>query len=385
MPRLSAPLLLCAGLSGLAGMVMLAMLAPLRAARQGGEGYQHGDWLINLAAGPVRRGPLGELILRGADLLGVAPMTLLSLLQLGLTGAALALMGRLVLDQRAPTPARARTLLLLATLPALAPAFWSANPEALFRKEIFALAALALAAALPRHRATPWLGGALMLAGMLGHEVNVLLLPAYLALRLHARPQHPPQHPPHRPPHRAPPEVLLLVAAGLGAGLFALAFSRADPAPICDALLARALPASLCDGAIGWLAIDPPEARRLLADRLHSAAGLRQIVVLAVLLGQYLWLMARLQPTTRTLREAALFLLPLLPLFFIAQDWGRWLVLWLSSHALFVLARRPAIAPISARMFWALFLFNLFWGQHIMLGAVDGGPLKTLLRSFGLV
>lgn len=362
------------------GLLLIAALSePLRSAFEGGDGYRQGDWLIHNAAhwvrlGGGRRGLIGDAILALADGLRVSPLWPLTLGQLALTGTVFWGMGRLFWVQRA---GEARALALLLASPALILGFWIADPSALFRKEVIGLTALLLAA-LGGNRA---IGGALLALGMFGHEVNVLLLPAYLALRQ------------NRLIPRLDAEAMLLGLIALAASAYTLAFMRTDPEPICAALIGRGLSPEICaeNSAIRWLALGRAEASAGLQKIISSSAGPAQIAVSLVMGAQYLFLLSRLQPLRRALTEAPLFLVPLLPLFVVAVDWGRWIVLWLTCYALFVLARRaktqplPPITPVSARVFWALMAVNLFWGQRHTIGAAEGGAVKMLLEALGVL
>lgn len=55
--------------------------------QSGGHAWLQGDWLINLAGGPVRRGPFGEALRVVADTTGLSPLVCPGHLAMSCSGA----------------------------------------------------------------------------------------------------------------------------------------------------------------------------------------------------------------------------------------------------------------------------------------------------------
>jgi hypothetical protein len=310
-----------------------------------GDAWKQGDWLVNLGAGPIRRGLFGALLLRAGDLTGVSPLAILFALQAGLI---VLLFGATALAfRRSPDPVTWSLLLVSAGFFAL---FWAGDPKGSMRKELIGMAAMSL---LLLVRLYPRAGaaliaasGGLMVLGAAGHEINVLLAPVWAAMLLAAAAD--------GGSARRPRVTLALVLVPVGAAMvYALAFPRlADHAPVCAALVARGIDASVCTGAIAWLEDDTAHAIARTMDEAFRrqdfpgflrATGLAMlpVIALAALHDRRRWLALAFVATA----------LPVLPLFPVAHDWGRWVDVHLVSFGFLLLAlaqsgrirlRRPA-------------------------------------------
>lgn len=291
----------------------------------GGHGWIQGDWLIGLAAGPVRRGPFGEVLLAFADATGASPLALVVAIQVLLIVALSALLIRLILIQPGPDMA------LAVLTPALFALAWAADPASGGRKEMFGLLALLLLALPGGGGGRLLLSAALLSAGALGHEVNVLLWPVWAAcLFLFPRPG---------TGHLRTGLMLATAAAAAAAGAYALAHpTLASAEALCTALTDRGLVrAQICGGAIDWMA-RPDNGPAKVAEALGKASHPYLLPFAAPL-----WLAPPLRllftrPVPRSVALAvAAAVLPLCALYPVALDWGRWLTLQTSALGLVAL------------------------------------------------
>ena len=80
-------------------------------------------------------------------------------------------------------------------------------------------------------------------------------------------------------------------------------------------------------------------------------------------------------------------MLPVLPLYLVAIDWGRWISLQMTSFALLMLALAIAgkvrlCRPVGDRAILVFFLFGLAWSPDLITGIRLGGLLKEFPASF---
>ena len=364
---------------------------------RGGTGFRQGDWLINMAGGPVRRGIGGEALLWLADRSGLSAASWAVGVALGLylplaavLWASLARLLRAGCDTGGNTGgggdggAWLRTVAALVFLPCFVLSYWALDPPGSLRKEVIGLCAMAVLLMVPlgwlRARVAGPLAVALMLCGAALHEVNALLVPAFGAVGWAAlRPDL------RRPAMRAAVAVAA-GALGLGAAgslLFAALHSQTDPAQVCAPLLERGLSDDLCGGAIGWLDKSRADAMADLQRRFQGKAGWTEPLTLALSLTQIGYFLTRFVQWRPLALIGAVLALPMLALGAMALDWGRWLALVIDPLLLVWIARalRGEItlrAAIPRRLFWALFVLNMLFPPHHAVGIRDGGLLRTL-------
>lgn len=230
----------------------------------GGDPWKQGDWLINNISGYVRRGIFGSGLIRVADSLHLSPVVASGLLVLLLLAALYAAIWRM--RHYAPDP---QVFLLIVASGGFLVLFWAANPTATPRKEIIAFTALAFAAigVVERRRLPILAGSALLTLGAVGHELTILLLPAFGLILAQRRDD---------PQLRRFLALTFAVVAALNLAVLAYTFlnSRvADPAQVCLPLLQRAVPPVVCSGAIDALSGSlAEEASRVMGQNI--AAGL---------------------------------------------------------------------------------------------------------------
>jgi hypothetical protein len=327
--------------------------------------WQQGDWLINRHLVEVRRSHIGSWILEVSDFLATSPLVVTFVLQAGLAAIALGLLLRLF--------AKARQPLILAPLvlsPGLFVIFWAVDGQGAFRKEIIAYMAVLLAlTALTGHRPLLLATSALILGlGVLGHEVNILLLPLFLGVLWMFR-------------MTQTPRAALWLAAGIAlctslpAFLYAFAHrSLEDVSPVCAPLLQRGLDPEICKGAITWLGMPAAETSALIARQYVTLPGMMTFALIyALILLPVLIVLRHLTRPKAMIFLALLSAAPFLPLYPIATDWGRWIslhafsMLIITMTALFsgyATVRRPP-AP---GLIMLLMVLSLLWAPTHMLG-----------------
>lgn len=370
-----------AALAGSGLCVALALSYLARDALAGGHHWNQADWLIHGLAGPVRRGPFGSLMLGLSDALGLSPVALVVALQAGLTLLLAGLVWWAVLRLRAPLHA------VLLLCPGMFFVFWGADTSTGMRKELIAWAAIALMLPLPALRPGVWRLGllwasaGLFVLGCFGHEANVLLGPLWAAVLWALGGA-------GRPAASLPPLALAAVGAGV-ALLYAWAHpSVPDAGALCAELLARGVPPGFCHGAIAWLARDMAENAAIVRAEAATAGRLGQFLLgYALALAPMIWLSLRHDRPGLLLAALALLALPLLPLYAVALDWGRWMALHLTGFGLLLLALslggrvRPqpggtaAVAGFSA--------LGLVWKMDPLGGVAPDGLLRMLARIAG--
>ncbi len=358
--------MVAAGLcAGLAALVLVGLGRDLAA---GGNPWKQGDWLISLAAGPLRRGALGSAILWLSDASGIGPAATVAAIQAALVVTLFALTLRAAW-RHLGHPAMA--LILLS--PGVFPLFWAGDPQGAGRKELIAFTAMALVAA-GQVAARPRLpvlalAAAVFLTAVLGHEGNALLAPAF-ALQLWLALRQAP----------APMALSLGLPAAVLAGsaaLMALALAHpsvADASALCAPLLQRGLPEWFCHyGAIGWMDKDAGFALAEVQKQasLPVLAGFATCYLLAAL--PVLVALGWFDHRRLLLALFALTGLACAPLFAVGADWGRWLDWHLTSFAFLamslLLAGRVALRPVArCGPALALLALGLIWSPAHMVG-----------------
>jgi hypothetical protein len=313
------------------------------------------DWLISYAAGFVRRGLSGELILFASGLSGLRANLLVFVVLFSLFTFFCVLFARLI---------RNRQITFWYFCLCISPGFvlfTFYDPFALGRKEILLFVAFSAWATILARRTYP---------GRLGHAVFAIVcvfltlmhelflffsfyfvLLAFLASRSADRNTR------WRSSLLIPCCSLLAV---LALNQFAVPF--ADPAE-CRRLIDLGAPASVCEGVLTYDAITTGDAlgRFVGQFRPNTVVGLVGLFPL-ILLPLHLFLAsnlsAREQPWRITGAVFALIVVSL-PLFVLGRDWGRWIsihvVLLTITCAVLLPHKRPRPSdPLPGRTSWAL-------------------------------
>ncbi len=282
----------------------------------GGNEWKQGDWLINNAAGLIRRGPFGSGIISISDVLGINLLLLVSVIQIALLAVLFIAYRLLITEIRNP-----KISLLFFASPAIFTVFWVADPQGSVRKELIVFAGVSIYAlgALRSNYVLLWLGVVLYCVSTLSHEAMTLFAPTLLAIvylcELHKD---------------SVTQFAITIATILCFSIFAFFFAISNPGTedinkICSALTDRGLDDSICSGAISWLSYDSAFAFERVISSLdaQSLGGFLISYVAALAPFSYLiWLSDR-RVTSGIL--LVLLALPFVPLYFFAVDWGRWM------------------------------------------------------------
>lgn len=325
--------------------------------RNDGHPWLQGDWLISLAAGPIRRGWFGEILLRTSDTLGLSPLSLVVALQAILLVAIFIGFARLLHLQRDST------MMLVMFTPGIFAILWTIDPISSLRKEMIGLAVLIWLALPGGNTGRLALSGAIMLVGGLAHEIMILLLPAWLIFLWLFQPQ----------TLRRPlgiTVVILVISLASAEAIYALRHaSLADSTPICDALTQRGLSGPvLCSGAIKWLS-DPTNGSAKVWQALHRSWTAWILPLAWCLAAAPLWRIWKTSTSRRPWTGGLILIAvaPILLLYPVGLDWGRWFSVQITVAATMMLglALRGDLSishQISARekTFWLC--SSLLWG-----------------------
>lgn len=292
----------------------------------GGRRWQQGDWLIHSLAGPVRRGILGTGLIYVSDTLAVNALAVTVAFQI-LVFTALMVVLFFIATAVMTHPSQIAALLL----PPFYPVMMVSRFDGMIYKDVLAVLGLAiLTLAVVRPGTARWtlpVGVITLILAFFAHEALIFFFPAaafliYLTGRSGA-------------------SVSLIAILGLAAAaafLFAVLYSRADPAAICAELLDRGLNRVLCEGPVDWLNASLGHAVSTTFEKAQVqhlfqffSVWLLSILVLCYLLGQQM---------RSGLILGALTLLPFLPLFVVAFDFGRWFSFSFTSLVFILLATR---------------------------------------------
>ncbi|MEM1340749.1 MAG: hypothetical protein AAGF68_00420 [Pseudomonadota bacterium] len=344
-----------------------------------GNVWKQGDWLINTLNTEIRRGPLGTFILRLSDLFNLDPVLAVLALQALLLFPLYALFARAALWPGLAVPA----LLLLAS-PALFVLFWANDLQANGRKELLGMLGilLALVARGDDRNSLLILSVPVMAIAFIGHEVNLLLLPLYAALLLVGS----------EPYRRGRVIAVVLVALAAGAAFFyAISHPRIEDLNlICAPLLERGVPERFCaEGAISWMERTSAQDRDMVLAR-NLPDGQPLIFILAYILAAlpFAYLISRSSAPGRWALIALATVLPFLPLYAVALDWGRWMALHAFSAAIILIAGLRfdwlrLARPIDWRILAVCVAVGLLWAQRQIIGIRWGGTVDRGLEVLG--
>jgi hypothetical protein len=351
------------GLTGLTLTFIFAFVIPLRYRIATFHTWQTGDWLIDYSAGFVRRGFFGAL-LAPLNLDGVQLIASVALAQFVLAGTLFAAVGFLFWRS-----SRSPAWIMLVLSPAFM-LFPLLDPDASARKELLGLVALAIVAvatSLSRTNLGALIAIPVFAVAAFSHEVNIVLVPAFLYLVLSQQGEI------RRQLTHVIVAVYGLIAIAAGASALIGSGDEQIVADICANWLNRGIPN--CEGALAALSQTPQEAQQFLFAELFPGywaylipAGLALLPLFAVRFLPKHWVVATVIVATAS------------PLFLIAWDYGRWIFLITAQLSLIALAinRRDKEVAIRVPLYAAL-AFILLWGvEHV------GQPLTPglLLRIF---
>lgn len=344
--------------SALAGAFFVQARRQFFVIREGTQPYLIGDWTISYSGGFVRRGFLGEalgLLAGNADTF----LTVLFVIQTALYALIFGVAIRWAINL--PDPARWVPLLLSPTF--LLFGFHDFGGS--HRKEIIVLAAIFLLAESVRTgrgvRTISLLAIPFMAVGVLSHEANALLVaPLVVLLRLAADRS------------RLSRNLADLTSlALLGVSILGLLLSLLFPgtveqqAIICQDLQNAGFTDEICEGSLSFVGNSLPDAvSYTLAFLPNNSLYLFTVVFSSVPFLLSPW-------ARRNQRLLLVATAPLLPLFVVGIDWGRWIMLGVTIATVLTVTGSSVDRETPKRMSTALLLlFTTSWyARHA------GGPL----------
>ena len=346
--------------------------------RDGGHRYLQGDWMINFADGPVRRGFSGEFILGLGEIAGVSPLVLLGLVQIAVLALVVGTLLQLAL---------ARGLTDGLTLALLSPAlvlFWVNDEYTAFRKELLGylvFVPLFLGRRGPVTSARLAITTLLLAVAVLFHEANaVFFAPLGLVfyLLLDRR--------------RALRWILIAGLITLAATAFSLIYMSVPGVEnMCQRLLDAGASPEICRGSMTWLDKDLGEVVAGGQELVAIWGGPRNFLLAAglavCLFGSVVWLLKGVGFD----REGGLVLCAgvasVLPMYFLGGDWGRWVSIQMFVMLFLLLAlsekrEAPTIGhavPVAAYL--GVLAFDLSVGVFHMVPTPMAGFAQTAVGA----
>lgn len=339
----------------------------------GGNSSNQGDWLINSTNVDVRRALSGDVFIFLADTLQIDLVGLVIATQMGML-LALLLCVRVLAREAGFSVA----MLLFASSGSFI-LFWMGDPQGANQKELLAFLGLALfAIGLLRQGAIAQIVGILLLTiSFFTHEAMLLFLPVVWGMVWLQR------------QGGAPWQLgaalgLAASATGVIALTYALNSVQLDTVePVCAPLRERGLPIHMCDGAVGWLDKDLAFALRHVAEHMAFPNVPLFVVAYIVSLAPIVYLSARLAPRSLVLFILVATVAPILPLYVIAVDWGRWISLHVFAVTLlFIVALRRNQLTVTREVRMPVVIgfvvLALVLTPNHLIGLVPGGPVGKI-------
>jgi hypothetical protein len=345
--------------------------------QNGGNDFKQGDWLINNAGGIVRRGHFGSLLLFVSDLLHITPLWLVCVIQTALLGVVYCLLRYVLAHPRLPS-----TFRLLYLSPALFPVFWVAQSGGSVRKEMIAFVGILAVAlgGLSRRPVLHWCGVTGFCLSVFAHEAMTVFVPTIIVTILlfgggNWRNLH------------VVGSIVVIVTFTVAWLTFLSGYTRISSVqPMCDALVQRGLTETICTGAIQWVRVESTDAMRAVFLQLTGGGAASFLLSYVCSVGPFLYLGWLAQRTAPVAIILVAFLTPLLPLYCVALDWGRWISLHLFSTTVvmvsitanypIVIARGPTFRQILAFVLICILIvpdhvFGVYWGGLLRRFGVD--------------
>jgi len=316
-------------------------------AASGGSAWATGDWLINYSAGFIRRGLTGEIIFfmspTGEFAVMIATVTQFVLI-------ATIQVAALLLFLRTP---RTPIWLMIVFSPAVG-LFGLLNPEALTRKEIIPIAAMALMAIIFRAKLAPWfytIPVLLLALGSFSHETSNFAVPAFLYLIFLEFKR-------HQISSKAFGILtsLIVIPAALGLGLTVLSPGTSDQVTeLCSFFTDRNLE-QMCGGPLSYLDSSLIDGMNEISLWFPNYLAYIPALVLATLP------MALLRPRRSIWVLLLVTYTFFIPLFLTGIDYGRWIFLATSLITFVLLAtcNQNQISSVDVPLYAAI-LFIALW------------------------
>jgi hypothetical protein len=301
----------------------VAVVVTIRAGLGRVDQWLLGDWLIDYSAGFTRRGLIGEAVRQLGDAFGLDRIIVTTLIQLSVLAALMAMVLALVVSHQ-----RGLTTLMLVASPAFV--LFLLNPLGTMRKEIvlwLVVAAVLVWSKSGRFSAAqtlPWVVAIAFPLLVLVHEA-LLFYGGFVAVLMWLLVA-----------EGTVAKTRALWAGAVGAVLTAVAGAVSllwpsrphSGADICATLTGGGYSDALCAGAIGFLDQDAALSLHRVVDAVATGNYLGVYIPVIILSSLPFFFVQFSRPLAYAL---GLSLAVTIPLFVVAIDWGRWIVVsvWL--------------------------------------------------------
>jgi hypothetical protein len=334
----------------------------------GSGDFSTADWLINYAGGFVRRGLFGELFLAVAPI-GAPGLWLLFAFRAGCYVPIL-----LYIVQFLHRSQYSWSSIVLACGPAALP-FIAWDPPGAFRKEILTFVVLVVLAwarssGPGRRQVVVLLATALTLfaVAVLSWEPSAFMLPAAVYILCGDSPD--------RPFYtiRRVAAMLFIAVATLGLGASMLARGDVGTAErVCEAVRAHGFDCGGAIDAIGW---SSDTALQKLRAKFPLYLGYLPLIALALLpVAASRWFRLNW-------KWAAACAISILPLYFVAHDYGRWTHILVMQLTFCIMAGAPRDSDSSVWTPLAALSYVALWAMpHYLPASADGWPYLGLLPT----
>jgi hypothetical protein len=288
--------------------------------RDAGDSWKQGDWLINSNMESIRRGLLGSGILNLSDSSGLSPLLLTVLLQATLFIVFAVAIGLILAKSRGSKFSNINWLLFA---PFFALIFWGNDPYGSFRKELFFYASIGLLilSQFSQRRfefALQVLAIVVIVLGQAAHEINSLMMPVFLFCLYCSSDQARKQ--------KYIAMALSIIAISFIPIYYNIHFSTVSSVNnVCLPLIEHGFSSEFCGGAITALTQTQAEAHQTVLEKISKGEmGYFVFFYMASMLTALMFAYHTKQFKT-VLIIYLLTAIPLLPLYFVAVDYGRWL------------------------------------------------------------
>jgi len=342
--------------------------------KAGTQGYLIGDWTISYAGGFLRRGLFGSL------LMGLFPAPPQALFALFVAQTAFyAVIFGVVLRWIALVGDPKRWAIVM-----LSPAFLMFGVNDLggtHRKEIIALAGLLLLAqGVIEGRWTfglSLIAALLFVVAVLSHEANALLVPPFVVLLMWGERD--------GALGRRTARALIVGFVGIAVAGLASALARPGSASqrelICEDLTGRGFAPELCLGSLRYIGSSTRDGLLKVAETSPQILiYVVPAILAAVALSHVPWV-------RRNLRLLVAVNIGITPLFLVAVDWGRWVMLiaTVSTIMAFVGSVREGSVPDEVPLRWVLIYVMAWRIPHVGASWSELGPGLLIPRTIRLV
>lgn len=347
---------------------------------QAGNNWKQGDWLINNHNTIIRRGILGSIIIFFSDLIKSSPLIITLLIQ-----------QLLIITLFSCTYIAFKALLkknILYTILIFSSSFfvlfWASDFQGSMRKELIAYTALSMLVIIPLYPSKKFfiafISVFLFLISTIGHEINALLTPAFIATFIVA----------YNPNFNSnlfrciSGIFLLLVSASL---LYAVYYAKIENVSlVCEPLIQRGLLPDFCDGAIAALDKDfNSSLTRFKELKLNFAYLFRFFTSYLIAVLPIIYLISQHKNKRTYYILFALFVIPITPLYPLAIDWGRWMSMHIVSFSLFFIAiiiteKNYIVKSTKVNAIYIIVLISILFTPNHVTGYALGNFLRQIFK-----